>query len=210
MKNLNPKSEILNSKQIQKSKFQYLKHFFNFRFWSLGFVSNLEIRNSNFRRRGGFTIIEMIIYLAICSIILVSISYLIIDILAGQTRNYAADEVNQNLAFISDNLIKDIKSASAINSLTASTLVLAIPSNIVTYNFDGVNQKLTRQLGGNLAVDVSSNLIDVSGGFSNFSYLTRSANVGVSLVISYKNPDNLPDYNSTTTASFTVELRGRR
>ena len=158
----------------------------------------------------GFTLIEMIIYLAIVSIILVTLSYLIIDILGGQTKNVAGQEVNQNLRFITNYLIKDVKSAQGIGSLTADTLVLTRPADDITYNFDGVSQKITRQLGAAAPVDLNSRQLEVTGSFIDLSYLGRTKNVGINLIVSYKNPENLPDYNASTTVEFSVELRGRR
>ena len=158
----------------------------------------------------GFTLIELIIYLAIVAMILTSISYLILDILGGQTKNYAGQEINFNLRFISNNLTKDIRSAQDISSLTADTLILTMPGDDITYNFDSGNNILTRQLGAATPADVNSNEVEVTGSFTDLSYLNRTKNVGISLIINYKNPDNLPDYNSSTTAEFAVELRGRR
>ena len=152
----------------------------------------------------------MIIYLAIVSIILVTLSYLIIDILGGQTKNVAGQEVNQNLRFITNYLIKDVKSAQGIGSLTADTLVLTRPADDITYNFDGVSQKITRQLGAAAPVDLNSRQLEVTGSFIDLSYLGRTKNVGINLIVSYKNPENLPDYNASTTVEFSVELRGRR
>jgi len=170
-----------------------------------------EIRNQNFRqRRGGFTLIETIIYLAIVSVILVSISYLILDILGGQTKNYAKQEVNYNLRFISNILTKDIKAAKNVNSLTSDTLVLTMVSDNITYNFDSVNKIITRQLGVGSPVTINTNQVEITGNFTNLSYLGRAKDVGAYLRVVYKNPSNLPDYNANGLADFSVELRGRR
>jgi len=158
----------------------------------------------------GFTLIELIIYLAIVSIILISISYLILDILGGQVKSYANQEVNHNLRFISNNLIKDIKKAQDIGSLASDTLALTMPGDDITYNFDSIDNKITRQLGVATPVDLNTNRVEVLGSFSDLSYLSRAKNVGINLEINYKNPGNLPDYNASTTAEFAVELRGRR
>ena len=195
--------------------------------------SKFEIRNSKFRRRrsgftphllwglkkdtnstlkkgAGFTLVELVIYLAIVSIILVSISYLILDILAGQTKSYAYQEVNQNLRFITNYLVKDIKSAQDIGSLTSSVLILTLPGDDITYHLDSGVKKITRQLGGAEAVDLNTNQVEVTGSFFDLSYPPRAKNIGVHLEINYKNSSNLTDYNASTTADFSVELRGRR
>ncbi len=162
------------------------------------------------KKLAGFTLLESILYLAIVSIILTSISYLVLDMLGGQTKTYAGEEINYNVRQISNSLNRDIKSAQDISSLTASTLVLVIPGNIITYDFDLENKKLTRRLGAGQLLDVNSLAVEATGSFSDLSYLGRTKNVGISLELSYKNPGNLPDYRASTTANFAVELRGRR
>ncbi|MFA5022376.1 MAG: type II secretion system protein [Patescibacteria group bacterium] len=186
--------------QKPKTKNQKANNFFGFKFWFLSFK----------QRPGGFTLIEAIIYLGIVSIILVSISYLMLDILAGQTKNYGTQEVSQNLRFISNNLIRDIESAQDITSLSSDTLVLVKGGQSLTYSFDLVNDNLTRQLGAGQPEILNSNRLEVTGSFSDLSYLGRTKNVGVSLFLNYKNPGNLPDYNASTTFNFSVELKGRR
>jgi prepilin-type N-terminal cleavage/methylation domain-containing protein len=160
--------------------------------------------------RPGFTLIETIIYLAIVSIMLVSVSYLILDIMSGQSRNEARLEVNYNLRFISQQLNKDIASAAGIASLTASDLVLNLPSNNIIYNFDDLNKKLTRQVAGQPAVALNTDQIEVRGNFFDLSYLPRSQNVGVNLFIDCKNLNNRSDFNASTSANLAVELKGRR
>ncbi|OGY47110.1 MAG: hypothetical protein A3J62_02205 [Candidatus Buchananbacteria bacterium RIFCSPHIGHO2_02_FULL_38_8] len=172
--------------------------------------SNLNFIKKKFKSGVGFTLIEMIIYLAIVAMVLTAISYLILDIISGQTTSFTDQEVNYNLRFISNNLIKDIKSAQDISSLSGETLVLTMPGEDITYNFNSVDNKLTRQLGSAEPINIHSDQVEVNGSFSSLSYLSRAKNVGIHLEINYKNPDNLSDYNASTTVDFAVELRGRR
>ena len=160
-------------------------------------------------QNSGFTLIELIIYLAIVSIILVSISYLTIDLISGQSSSQADQELIYGFNFITATLIKDIRLAQDITSLSSGVLALTMPGDDVTYSFDLSNKKLTRQIGAAVA-DLHSDAIEVTGSFSDRSYLGRAKNVGVDLSLNYINPDNLPQYNASTTASFSVELRGRR
>jgi len=166
--------------------------------------------DSTERRRRGFTLVELIIYLGILSIMLVSMSYLMLDILGGQTKIYGNQDVNQNLRFVSNYLIKDIRAAQNIGSLSADTLVLVMPGDDITYSFVADGKKLTRQLGSNSPVQLNSDRLEIVGNFSDLSYFNKAKEVGVYLAIMYKNPDNLPDYNASTTSAFSVGLRGRR
>lgn len=158
----------------------------------------------------GFTLIELIIYLGIVSIILVSISYLMIDILGGQSKNYANQDVNQNLRFITTQITKDIKSAQVISSLSSDQLVLDMPGDDITYLFTPASSTLTRQIGLEPPINVASNRMNVTGDFTDLSYLTRTTNVSINLAVSYKNPNNLPDFNASSSAVWSVELRGRK
>ncbi len=187
----------------------------NFRRRRSGFTPHLlwglkENTDSAPKKGAGFTLIELIIYLGILSIILVSMSYLMLDILGGQTKIYGNQDVNQNLRFISNYLIKDIRAASDISSLSADTLVLFMPGDDITYNFVAAEKKLTRHLGSNDPIQLNSDRVEITGNFSDLSYHNKVKEVGVYLVIIYKNPDNLPDYNASTTSAFSVGLRGRR
>ncbi|OGY45136.1 MAG: hypothetical protein A2729_00065 [Candidatus Buchananbacteria bacterium RIFCSPHIGHO2_01_FULL_39_14] len=174
-------------------------------------IINLKSQISNLKSLNrGFTLVETIIYVAIVSIILVSISYLILDILGSQTKNTAQLEVSYNLKTIANFLRQDIKAAQNINSLSGQTFNLAMAGDDITYNFDLGNRQITRQVGSLSPAVINTNQVMINGSFFDFSYLARSKNVGINLMIEYKNPDNLPDYNASTTIDFAVELRGRR
>jgi prepilin-type N-terminal cleavage/methylation domain-containing protein len=171
-------------------------------------MNNYFVKNKN--SKSGFTLIEVIVYLGIVSIILVSISYLIIDIISGQSKSNAGQEVNYNIRLINNYLVRDIGAASAIVSLSASNLVLDSVGNTITYNFDAINKKLTRQLNSDSPVDLNTNKVEIVGSFTDLSYLNRAKNIKVNLTVDFKNPGNLPDYRYSFPAEFSVELRGRR
>ncbi len=195
----NIKSKILNLKSLERQG---------------GFTPHLlcviKERTLIHRKGAGFTLIELIIYLGIVGMILVSISYLILDIMVGQATNYADQEVNYNFRYIADILTDDIKSSQDIGSLTNSNLVLIMAGDDIIYNFDETNKILSRQVGDAAPLSVNNENIEIIGNFTDFSKMGRTKNVGIHLNISYKNPGNISDYNSTTTVDFAVELRGRR
>lgn len=173
-------------------------------------MQNIKYKIQNIKK-SGFTLIETIIYLAIVSIILISISYLIIDIIGSQTKSIAGNEVNHNMRFITEALSKDIRSAQAIGiPVTPDTLVLTMPGDDITYNFDAGNLTLTRQVGAAAAEDLNTTQVEVTGSFVDRSYTTRSINIGVTLTVEYKNPSGLSDYAADSTSNFSFELRGRK
>ena len=160
---------------------------------------------------GGFTLFELIIYLAIVSVILVVISYLLIDILQGQTKSLAILEVQQNLRFALSKIEKDIRSAKNIISVSGNVLTLDdISGNQIVLTIDPITKKISRKFGGNSPVDLTTNQVEITGGFSDWSFGERSKNIGIYLNISYKNPDNLLQYQANQTIQEAIELRGRR
>jgi prepilin-type N-terminal cleavage/methylation domain-containing protein len=158
----------------------------------------------------GFTMIEMILYIAIVSVLLVGITYLFLDVLQSQKKDTAGKEVNDNVRFISAQLMRDIRSAESIGSVSPSALTLVMPGDDVIYIFDQSSEMLIRQIGSAAPVQVHSDSVSISGSFDDLSYLTRSANISVTLIVSYRSPDNLPEYNASSTIQFSTELRGRR
>ena len=167
-------------------------------------------QNTKHGTQSGFTLVEMIIYLAIVSTMLVSISYLILDLIGGQSKSAANQEVNQNSRFITQRLISDIKAASDFSIPSEDTLNLTVPGDDIVYSLDAGSLNLTRQVGAEPAEDLNSSEVEVTGSFIDNSFAARSRNVGVSLIISYVNPDNLLDLTASTTADFSIELRGRK
>jgi type II secretory pathway pseudopilin PulG len=166
---------------------------------------------NKFNKQIGFTLFELIIYLGIVSILLVSLTSLMLNILTGQARNFAQQEVNYNLKFISNNLAGDIKKANQIGSLSTTTLVLNFPGpNTVTYKFDRDRKLMTRQDNAGAAEEVSTKWVNIGGDFTDLSFKNKSKNVGIALAIEYDNPANMSYYNASTTDSFAVELRGKR
>ena len=169
--------------------------------------SRARVEGNPKSRSSGFTLVELIIYIGIVAIILVSITYLVFDIISGQTKSYVHLEVDQNLRFIKDIMTQDIKTASDFNIPSAD--VLNLDTGAVIYTFDGVNNKITRQEGA-VINDITTDEIEVTGNFTSLSYNQRTKNVRVHLDINYKNPSNLSDYQASQVVDFTMELRGRR
>jgi hypothetical protein len=141
---------------------------------------------------------------------LVSISYLLSDLVLGQVEKETDAEVNYISVFIIQKMEKDLHSASAISSLTSDTLTLVNGENQIIYHFDNETNQLLRQQTGNQSEVLHSDNVLVSGYFEDLSFMDRSANVGVQLNISYVNPSNRREFRSQATTTATFELRGRK
>lgn len=158
----------------------------------------------------GFTLIEVIVYLAIVSLLLVVISYLMIDLMQNRARSFAREEVNYNLRYITHHLSRDIRGANNIAGLSALSLELNYPGDNIFYEFDAGNNILTRRVGAGPAIKMNTQMVEVSGSFSNLSFKNKVKNAAVNLSINHKNPQNYPEYNASTTYDFSVEVKGKR
>lgn len=167
-----------------------------------------EKKRNQFRQ--GFTLFESILYIAIVSVFLVSVSYLIIDIMGSQTKSSAYEDVTYYQNFIVDQLARDVRRASDITALNSQTLVLAVSGGTVTYNFDTFNGMLTRQIDSALIEPLVDDTMTVSGQFANQSFMNRSKVVGIELLVATLNFGNRNDITSTSSVTTAFELRGRR
>ena len=69
----------------------------------------------------GFTLIEMILYIAIVSIFLTGLVYFTWDLIYGRLKSYIQQEVNQNIRFASARIIYEIRNAKSVNSPTSGS-----------------------------------------------------------------------------------------
>jgi len=75
-------------------------------------------------KHSGFTLIEMILYLAISSIFLTGVVYFTWDIVYGRVKSFTFQEVNYNVRFASKRITYEIKNAESINSITGNSISL--------------------------------------------------------------------------------------
>src|SRR3989344_1949018 len=64
----------------------------------------------------GFTLVEMILYIAIVAIFMTGLVYFTLDIVYGREKSYVHQEVNQNTRFAAKRIAYEIKNAKSIIS----------------------------------------------------------------------------------------------
>ena len=165
---------------------------------------------TDYRLPTGFTLVELIIYLAIVAVLLTGVSSLAVDLLGGQVSSRADREVAYNVRFIADQLASDIASARQIDSLTNDRLALDLPGGSIVYEFPAGRHILTRQVGGGEVVVVNTSDVSAAGSFADHSFGDESYHVGVNLAVASANPGGVVGEGSTSTLEFAVELRGRK
>jgi type II secretory pathway pseudopilin PulG len=74
---------------------------------------------------GGFTLVELILYISITSIFMVGVIYFTWDIVYGRVKSYVQQEINQNIRLAGKRIIYELRNASSINSLSSDSISLA-------------------------------------------------------------------------------------
>jgi len=156
----------------------------------------------------GLTLVEVIIYIAIVSMILTVAIFFAWDIIGGQTKSYVITEVNQNSRFILNTIAKDMHEAIAIDSVSEDVLsVDLISGTTITYTFDNELYTLSRQVNTDDPIILHSDVIAVTGSWNNLSTSLNSA-VSLDLTVAYNSTSNHSDWQSSlsTSASFNLNL----
>jgi len=162
--------------------------------------------------RKGFTLIEFLIYIAIVSSILVLISGLLWNIVFGNIKETAYQEVQQNGRFALTKISQEIKKAIGINSpspgnsANSISLVMANP-NLNPTIFDLADGKLRISQGTNPPIELTTDEVIVSNlKFTNLSYEATPGTIRIEMTISHLNPANRMEYQASIDLKTTVSL----
>ena len=166
------------------------------------------------RNQKGFTLVEMILYVSVCSILLLTISTFLSFLLGARIRSQAMTEVNQQ-GFRAMNLIAlTIRNARSIEVpvISASSSVLSLTTKDPNLNptvFDIASGTLRIQEGGKQPVVLTNSRVIVSNlVFENLS-ATSSAEriIRVSFTVDNKNVSGKDEYSFTKDFSESATLR---
>ncbi len=160
----------------------------------------------------GYTLIELLLYVAIVGSLLTAISFYFSLALEARVKNQTISEVDQQGTFLMDTITQTIRNATSITTPAAAgsgtTLTLVVPTgglSPTTFNLSGDTLQITES--GGAAVALSNGNIQISS--LTFKNLTRASTPGVvqiSFIVSRTNPlsRNMYDYQKTFTSSAEV------
>ena len=106
-------------------------------------IENLKLKISN-----GFTLVELLIYMALLSIFLITLSGIFVNIMEVQLESDATSAVEQDGRFILSRLAYDINSAQVVTTpaglgTTASNLDFTVPGISYSYSLNANNLQLS-------------------------------------------------------------------
>jgi len=179
----------------------------------------------NQQSQKGFTLIELIVYIAIASLVLVSALNIGWNVSLGQTNSSAKKEVYLNARLILNELQNQIRQADGVitaNSVfntNPGTLSLDYPggnADVVfnTYskavNVGGAVTNITklRVYEGMNYSDLTSDQVDVTNfTVQNLQRGTEKTNIGITLTLERVNPGNDPKYDASINIQTAISLR---
>lgn len=92
----------------------------------------------NHKRPQGFTLVELLVYIAVSTVALLVFVTFMVDVSRSAARARIVQELHQNAQFALDRLNREVRSATAVDpSSDASSLVLSTASGIETFTLAG-------------------------------------------------------------------------
>jgi prepilin-type N-terminal cleavage/methylation domain-containing protein len=160
----------------------------------------------------GFTLIELIVYIGIFAIILVSITGFLWLIVLGNVKESAFQEVQHNGRFALAKITHEIRKAKGINypilgDVPTDSLSLIMADDSLTV-FEIINEKLIITQGSpGISYDLTSDQVVVNSlQFTNNSYQDTPGIIQTKIEIIHVNPSNLKEYQASINLQTSVSL----
>jgi len=153
--------------------------------------------------RQGFTMIELVVALAIFIVVITLVFGLFINSLKGYRRAIASQNVQDNARFLLGLIAKEIK-MSDINSVSSNVLdIIDQEGSPVVYSFNGTDQTIERNNN-----QINSQEVSVTGNFSalGIGLNNDQVRVTISLKVETTDPDKADIVVQTTISPRNIEL----
>lgn len=170
-------------------------------------LTPVAVNNMNKNIISGFTLIEIILYVGIITIVFGSIVPFAWNVIRGGVKSATQQNVDANSGFISEKIKYEIRNASGITSVTANSISLTnfAPDTSTVIDLSGGRVRINKNGAGN--VNISSDDVTVTDlTFTNNSSgdnLTK--NIGYTLTVTMSG--SRQEYQSTLSLRGGVEVR---
>lgn len=160
----------------------------------------------------GFSLLELLIYIAILSGLIIISANMFILLSRGQGQSSAKSEVDSSVRFATELIRQDIKNASAVStpSLGTPSSTLSLTRGGVTILYDVSGGILRRKEGAATAVPVTNSNTTVGTPtftrIENTNTVFSTTNVAVKINMNFNYNSNSPDWNYSTILQTTVDL----
>ena len=160
----------------------------------------------------GFSLLELLIYVAILSGLVVVISSTFISLSKGNGQSQAKSEVNSAIRFATELLRQDLKNASAVTvpSVGTPSATLTLTRGGVTIIYDVSGGILRRKEGAADPVNVTTSSVTVSAPvftrIENTNTVFSTTNVSIKINMTFAYNSNSSDWTYSASLQTTVSL----
>ena len=163
--------------------------------------------------RRGFTLIELMLYVSLSSILLLSVSAFISASLELRVKNLAVSKVEQEGTRAMNMIAQTMRNAEGINSplagaiaSTASIDVVSAGSDPTVFDLSGGAIRMAEGAGS--AIALTSNRVSVSGlAFSNLTKTGTDGNMRIEFTVSYINASGRNEFDYSKTFRDSASIR---
>lgn len=173
-------------------------------------MTKTKLKNLNSQK--AFTLVEFTIYIAVIGVMSVLMIGFLWNIIFGDIKETAYQEVQQNARFALAKMTQEIKKATEINSplpgnsADSLSLTMGVPHLNPTL-LDVANGKLRINQGTGGPYELTSNQVIVSSlKFINLSYQDTPGTVRIEMTIDHVNPSSQTEYQASVSLKSTIAL----
>jgi type II secretory pathway pseudopilin PulG len=167
-----------------------------------------------FHNQKGFTLVEMVLYVSLCSIILLSLATFMSSLLDSRVRSQSIAEVNQQgfqVMYMMTQAIRNGRSIVIPALGTSSTTLSLITGNALLDPtiFDSASGTMRIKEGSNPVISLTNRRVAISGLlFQNVSSTSSTEKIiRMSFVLDYINTTGRSEYSYTKTFTGSATLR---
>ena len=162
------------------------------------------------KKKAGFTFVELILYIAIVTIMLSALVPFAWNIIGAASKSNTEQEVFSQARFVSERIKYEIRSATGINSVAATSisLVTLVPAtNPTVIDFAGGNIRVKQGVG--VVVVMNSPDVVISGltFTNNTSGDNKTKNISYVFTLSANYGSTRQEFVETTTIRSSAEVR---
>lgn len=165
------------------------------------------------KKQKGFTLMEVLVYLAVLAIIIASVSSFLVWAIKSNTKARAMREVLDNARRVMEIMVYETRGASSIYTPTSTSTQLSLqttrylpPGDEVGYIDFYLCQETTLcfKKDSENPIALTSDSVEVD----NLEFIQiATSSVQINLGIIFKNPQNRPEYEASIDLSSTVSIR---
>lgn len=171
---------------------------------------------SKIKLNSGFTLVELLLYIALVSFIVLTLSVFFSMILSSRVKNQTIAEIEQQGTQVMQNVIQSIRNAESINSPSQGASAAALSLRSLTGSldptvFDLSGGAIRIKEGSGSEINLTSPRVVASGlDFYNLSRDNSPGAIRIAFTLTFLNPDGQNDYDYTKTFYGTANIRTKK